>query len=62
MRIEEYYDLPDKMNNPKVLNILHELWQDFTDRRGLRQQWDMIDEEIQIEILQTWYKIIENGI
>jgi hypothetical protein len=31
---------------------------DFTDRRGLRQEWEQIDEETQAEIRTTWTKIV----
>jgi len=27
---------------------------DFTDRRGLRQQWDLIDPDTQLEIIEAW--------
>lgn len=32
---------------------------DLTDRRGLRQEWEDIDEDIQAEIRETWRAIIE---
>jgi hypothetical protein len=31
---------------------------DFTDRRGLRQEWEQIDAEIQAEIRATWTALI----
>lgn len=31
---------------------------DLTDRRGLRQEWEQIDDEIQSEIKKTWEEII----
>jgi hypothetical protein len=31
---------------------------DLTDRRGLRQEWENIDEETQDEIHGTWTKIV----
>lgn len=31
---------------------------DFTDRRGLRQEWNEIDEDIQQEIRNTWKALI----
>jgi len=37
-----------------VDNIL----KDMTDRRGLRQEWDNIDEDIQEEIKEEWRQII----
>lgn len=43
-------------------HIVNLLVKDFTDRRGLRQEWEQIDEEIQQEIRKTWEKIVERGI
>jgi hypothetical protein len=31
---------------------------DFTDRRGLRQEWEQIDADIQQEIRETWLAIV----
>ena len=31
---------------------------DFTDRRGLRQEWEQIDEEIQNEIKGEWMRLV----
>lgn len=31
---------------------------DLSDRRGLRQEWDEIDADIQSEIRETWHDII----
>ena len=58
---EEYYDhVLDKVPaDTKAKKILFEIVADFTDRRGLRQEWEQIDEDIQEEILQTWLQIIE---
>ncbi len=35
---------------------------DLTDRRGLRQEWEGFDDEIQDEILETWEKLIAKAI
>lgn len=35
---------------------------DLTDRRGLRQEWEQIDEEIQQEIREAWAGIVESEI
>lgn len=35
---------------------------DMTDRRGLRQEWDAIDDDIQKEIRETWQKIVHEAI
>jgi len=37
--------------------IVHEIIADMTDRRGLRQAWEQIDEDIRHEIAETWKKI-----
>ncbi len=33
---------------------------DLSDRRGLRQEWDGIDEDIQQEIIRAWTKIVRD--
>lgn len=38
-------------------NIVDKIKADFTDRRGLRQEWDAIDEDIKQEIIETWENI-----
>lgn len=35
---------------------------DMTDRRGLRQEWDNIDEDIQEDIKMEWLHIIATEI
>lgn len=37
--------------------IVAEIEEDFTDRRGLRQEWDEIDEGIKQEIRDEWTSI-----
>ena len=39
----------------KIVDAIHE---DFMDRRGLRQAWHGIDEDIQKEILNIWQEIV----
>jgi hypothetical protein len=34
---------------------------DLSDRRGLRQEWDQIDDEIKCEIKAIWTKIIRRA-
>lgn len=41
--------------------ILFHILDDFTDRRGLRHEWEGIDQDIKDEILEVWYKIIKEG-
>lgn len=35
---------------------------DLTDRGGLSDEWDQIDEEIQVEIKNKWHGIIERAL
>lgn len=37
--------------------IVFDIVADFTDRRGLRQEWDNIDDDIQNEIMEKWVSI-----
>ena len=39
--------------------IIEALIADLTDRRGLRQEWDNIDDEIQQEIKDEWAEKIK---
>lgn len=34
---------------------------DLTDRRGLRQEWDLIDDEIRDEIKDVWAQAIDKA-
>lgn len=58
--MDEYYErrgkklLPDK-------KILFGILEDLKDRRGLRQEFDQIDDEIKEELLQAWLVVI-NGV
>lgn len=38
-------------------NIAFQILADMTDRRGFRQAWENVDEDIQEEIIQTWINI-----
>jgi len=35
---------------------------DVTDRRGWRHEWERFDDDIQIEIFDTWIEIIEKAL
>lgn len=37
--------------------IVDDIVADFTDRRGLRQAWEDLDEDIQKEIINEWLDI-----
>lgn len=47
------------MNPTLAERIVASIKDDFTDRRGLRQEWDQIDEGIQAEIVATWVELVE---
>ena len=42
----------------KAERIVAAIEYDFTDRRGLRQEWEQIDTEMQAEIRTTWTEIV----
>lgn len=46
------------MNIDLATKIVDALLDDMTDRRGLRQEWDNIDDDVQAEIRKTWIKIV----
>lgn len=48
------YVLKKDTNVSKEEAIVFEIMNDFTDRRGLRQQWEQIDDEMQEEIIESW--------
>jgi len=37
-----------------ALAAINEIEDDLTDRRGLRQEWEQIDEETRQDILEKW--------
>jgi len=41
-------------------NIILDIIKDLMDRKGLGQEWDMIDKDIQNEIKQEWCGIIDS--
>ena len=45
-------------NERAAEKIVQAIYRDFTDRRGLRQAWDTIDDELQAEILAEWKRIV----
>jgi len=61
--LEKYYDyILNDVPASKSEEIVFEIMKDFTDRRGLRQEWDNIDDDIQEEIIETWINKIEDKI
>lgn len=54
------YDVKSKKTeNSTPEDAVHEIIDDLSDRRGLGQEWDQIDEDIQQEIMNKWMDIIE---
>ena len=45
-------------NEHKAKKIVAAIKADFTDRRGLRQEWEQIDDDIQREIEAKWLSIV----
>jgi hypothetical protein len=43
-----------KTNPQLATEIVKAILDDFTDRRGLRQEWEQIDDSIRSEIVETW--------
>lgn len=63
---DDYYNFvlqgtgPDypPVNEPVQRRIAFRILQDMTDRRGLRQEWEQIDDDIQEEIIEEWIGLI----
>ena len=50
------------MPEDKYENAVNAIIDDLSDRRGLRHEWDNIDEDIQDEIRETWRGLIEKAL
>lgn len=50
--------IKDKMEN-KEARIVRLILADLCDRRGLRHEYDRIDDDIKIEIRDTWREIVK---
>ena len=50
----------DKKKASGTIAKVYNLISDITDRRGLRQEWEEIDGEVQDDIIESWIKILEN--
>jgi glycine/serine hydroxymethyltransferase len=48
----------NKRAKDKSLAKVFDIITDLTDRRGLRQEWENIDGDIQDEIIEKWVEII----
>ena len=38
--------------------IVDAILEDLTDRRGFRQEWDLVDEDVRSEIKERWMNIV----
>lgn len=57
-----YYDhILNDQKSTGTIAIIYDLIKDLSGRRGLGQEWDNIDGEIQDEIIDKWYEIINNS-
>jgi hypothetical protein len=41
-----------------IIAKVYDIISDLSDRRGLRQEWEQIDGDIQDEIIEKWLEII----
>ena len=42
--------------------IVKNIVKDLSDRRGLRHEWDNIDDDVKAEIIERWESIAEQAI
>lgn len=47
-------------NATTASKIVKEILEDLKDRRGLRHEWERIDDEVRSEIRRSWLKIVMN--
>lgn len=40
-------------------NIVQAIVDDLTGRRGLRQEWEQIDDDVRVEIFEEWTWIVK---
>lgn len=57
----EFINTDDKVETTKEEKIVFTILSDLRDRSGLGNEFDMIDDEIQNEIIQTWIDIAKNN-
>ena len=62
--IEKYYKYAggEKPSITKSEEIIFDIIDDLTDRRGLRQEWEDIDDEVKEEIIKTWIDLVDKKI
>ncbi len=45
-----------------IKNIVNDIIEDICDRKGLGNEWENIDEDIQEEIKEKWFKIVDKNL
>lgn len=59
---DTYYDhVLNKRKRTGTLAKVYDIIADLSDRRGLSQEWENIDGDIQDEIVEKWVSIIDNN-
>lgn len=56
-----YKQVLDGVRTDGVLGKVYDIIADLTDRRGLQQEWEQLDGEIQDEIISDWVKILSKN-
>jgi hypothetical protein len=59
-----HYLLEQRKSNTGFMSeqIVSDILNDFTDRRGLRQEWDNIEDDIKEEIICAWIEIVDRNL
>lgn len=60
--IDEYYNRRKKPPVDPAKKILFKIFGDILDRRGFVHNWDGIDEDVKIEILETNLKNVKKNL
>lgn len=56
----EKYNADEKLTKSEQIAI--NIMEDISDRRGLGNEWDQIDDSIKEEIINGWVEMIDNQI
>ena len=58
-KINLSFGLERRIGLDKTTQIVNEIIKDLSDRCGLGDEWESIDEDIQEEIITEWIKIVD---
>lgn len=58
--LDEYYDYREGAIASKEKQIVFSIITDMSDRSGLGNEWDSIDDDIKEEIIEKWLNIVNN--